>query len=185
MYWVSWRRLARSARTAALPISSSEAAERALARSRRPRLRAPPACADRRVWPSGMSRTPAEIRLAATACRKASNAGSSGNAVARGRDADRNRIGNRAAPYRAQPFERRTSQAACVASTKALSLRGGLEVPLFRRRQGRGELGDGPQCVIVRSRRPTIGVHEQHGIAEATALRDHHRKPAPQRLRRR
>ena len=107
------------------------------------------------VWPSGIRRTPAETRLAATACRKARSAGSTAMPWPRGRDADRNRIGNRTV---AIPRSSRSSAAHGQAALRRLdegaSLRGRLQGPLLRRRQGRGELGDVLQCVIVRRPRP-------------------------------
>ena len=62
------------------------------------------------------------------------------------------------------------------------ALRRGFQMPLLRRRERGGELGDRAQRRVVAGGRRPMGVDEEHRVAEPAALADHHREPASRRL---
>ena len=109
--------VARSARNAALPTSSSGVAKRALRR----RLDHGSSAASTRwpsLWPSGMRRTPAEIKIGGDRMQEGVQRGRKRDAVAGAGDADRDRIGHW--PVQAAPAGRaRTRPGRAVASMKA------------------------------------------------------------------
>ena len=91
VYWVSWAIEKRSIAGAALPRSSSPLASR----SPRARRTVPSSAAVRRwpsVWPSGIKRMPAEIRLAAKACRNAPERSLERQVVGARGDAEHDRV---------------------------------------------------------------------------------------------
>ena len=177
MYWVSCRALARSARKAAPPSSSSVAARAraavvATTGSSAARIRCPSVWPERDEPHAGGDQVSGE-RLQISAAAPVS----SGDAVARGCNADRDRIGDRAVPDLASRSSAAHGHAARVASTKARALRGGFEMTLPRRRKRRSQLGDGAQRRRRRRSSPRDGhARRKTRVAEARAVRDHRRR---------
>ena len=175
--------LAMSARNAAPPTSSSGVTS-ARARGRRDRpARAPPARAGRRSGRAGPAARRPKSRLAATRVqdRRAAPA-SSGNAVPGARDR-RPRPDRRRRRPRPPAADRAPAhgQAARVVSRKARPCAVVSRMPLLRRRERGGQLGHRAQRRVVAAGRRAVGVDEEHRVAEAAALADHHREPALQR----
>ena len=171
------RRLARSARKAAQPMSSSAVAS---ARCAVAATTGSSAASTRwpSVWPSGMSRTPAETQLAASACRIGGERGLERDAVAGGGDGDRDRIGDRPVPDRLQPVERGAGPGGARRLDEGIALRRRFQMALLRRRERGGEFGDRAQRLVVVAGRGAMGVGEQHRVAEAAALGQHDAEPA-------
>ena len=109
------------------------------------------------LWPSGTSRTPAEIRLAATACRIGVQRRLERDAVARRRDADRHRIGHWPSPGRRQPVERGARPGRAGRLDEGRALRRRFQMALLRGREGRRKLGHRPQRRVVARRPMTDG----------------------------
>ena len=96
-----------------------------------------------------MRRTPAEIRLAVDGVQEGMQRRLERDAVARRRDADRDRIGHRPSPGRGEPVERGTRPGRAGRLDEGAALRRRLQMALLRRREGRGKLGDRAQRLVV------------------------------------
>ncbi len=133
------------------------------------------------VWPSGISRTPAEIQLAAMACRNAGSAASSDDAVAGAGDADRDRIGHRPVPCRRQQVERlaRPGRAGRreEGARPARWFRDAAPSRARRRRRVRRPRASAASSLD----RGAMRVHEQHRVAKARAVAHHQRQPVGER----
>ena len=84
-----------------------------------------------------------------TACRIGVQRRLERDAVARGGDADRDRIGHWPSPGRGQPVERGARPGRAGRLDEGCALRRGLQMALLRRREGRGKLGDRAQRRVV------------------------------------
>ena len=140
MYWVSCSMLARSARNAAPPTSIERRRERARGGCGNDRLerreqalavglaeRNEPHAGRNQVGRDGM-----QIGV---------QRGLERDAVARRRDADRDRIGDRPVPGRRQPVERRARPGGARRLDEGAALRGRLQMALLRGRERRRKLG--------------------------------------------
>ena len=140
--------LARSARNAALPTSSSgvTSARRAVAstdRLERGEHALAVALAERDEPHAGRNQIGGD-RVQEGVQRRLER-----DAVARGRDADRDRIGQWPSPGRGQPVERGTRPGRAGRLDEGRALRRRLQMALLRGREGGGKLGDRPQRLVV------------------------------------
>ena len=173
--------LAMSARRAQVPTSSSGVASARFAVSE---IVASSAASTRwpSVWPSGMSRTPAEIQLAASACRKACSAAS--QAMPWPAQATPTAIGSATGPSQtaAKCVQRRAGPRRARHVKEGAALRRRLQKSLLRWDKGGGKLGDGAQRGIVVRRRWRDERERRKPHRKTAAIAHHHLKPCPQRL---
>ncbi len=151
MYCVSCRALARSARKAAEPMSSSLAASArcavaATTGSSAASTRWPSRLAERDQPHAGGDPVGGD-RLQIGGERRLER-----DAVAGGGDRHRDRIGDRAVPDRLEPVERGAGPGGARRFDEGIALRGGLQMALLRRREGGGEFGDRAQAPCRRRR---------------------------------
>ena len=148
VYCVSWRAVARSARKADEPMSSSEAAS---AR-----------CAVAAMTGSSAAKHALAVGLAerdephaggdpvgGERLQKGRERGRERDAVAGGGGRDRDRIGDRAVPDGLQPVERGARPGGARRLDEGVALRGRFQMALLGRRERGGEFGDAAQRLVV------------------------------------
>ena len=183
VYCVSWRMPAMSARSVAVPTSSSRSRARAPLRPQA----AFEAASTRwpSVWPSGISRTPAETRLDAIAVQESVQRRHERDAVAGAGRRDRDRIGERAVPR-----SRRAGRAPAHGQAARVICDEGLRparwfpgsAPCSRQAPAASSATAAERLIVAAAPTARCAWAEDHGVAEHAAVADHGREPAAQRV---
>ena len=134
------------------------------------------------VWPSGISRTPAEIQLATSACRKAGSAVS--QAMPCPAQATPTAIGSATAPFQAASNGASAGHghAARVASRKARPCAVVSRKRSFDGTNAAASSATARSAASSAAAGRTVRMNEEDGVAKAAAFAEHHREPLPQRL---